>query len=49
MAFAMKLCAQIYGNAKDGFASEIMTETNKRRDDLLRQKWFGTCMQTAHF
>lgn len=49
MAFAMMLGAQINGSAKDGFASETMAETNKRRDDLLRQKWFGTCMQTAYF
>lgn len=44
MAFAMMLGAQINGSAKEGFATENMAETNKRRDDLLGQKWFATCM-----
>lgn len=49
MAFAMMLGAQINGSAKKGFANETMAEANKRRDDLLRQKWFSTCMQAAYF
>ncbi|WP_112311421.1 hypothetical protein [Pseudogemmobacter bohemicus] len=48
-AFGMMLGAQINGSAKQGTADETIAEINKRRDELLRQKWFSTCMQTAYF
>lgn len=49
LALGMMLGATINGSAEQGTAEEGLSAMANRRDELLRQKWFSTCMQTAYF
>lgn len=49
LALGMMFGATINGSAKANTPDETLGAINKRRDELLRNKWFTTCMQTAYF